>query len=66
MRPYKMVLDEQFEKLYVGCRNGILVIFDTSVNQILLMEHSIKLTKPESKSYIRTMGLDKMKNILIC
>jgi fructose-1-phosphate kinase PfkB-like protein len=66
MRPQTMVLDENFERLYVGCKNGTLVIFDTSSSKLLIMIHSIRLIKPNSKNYIKMMGLDSMKSILVC
>jgi hypothetical protein len=53
MNPYTMCLDEEMQMLYVGTREGLLVIFDVSHERDFVMVHYIKLTKPGSKNFIK-------------
>jgi len=66
LKPNTMVLDEEMQMLYVGTCEGLLVIFDVSHVSDFVMVHYIKLTRPDSKNFIKQMDLDKTKNILMC
>ena len=53
MNPYTIVLDEEMQMLYVGTREGLLVIFDVSHERDFVMVHYTKLTKQGSKNFIK-------------
>lgn len=60
-----MVFDEGMQRLYVGTKEGMLVIFDAS-QKVLIMEHHLRMIRKDSKNYIKQMDLDQGKNILMC
>jgi len=66
MRPVKMVLDEEMQWLYVGSKEGMLLIFDTAYQNHLVMLHNMRLVANRSTNYIKQMDLDKNKNIIMC
>lgn len=66
MRPVKMVLDEEIQWLYVGSKEGMLLILDTAHQNHLVMLHNMRLVANGSKNYIKQMDLDKSKNIIMC
>jgi len=53
MRPSCMVFDEGMERLYVGTKEGMLVIFDTSQKGVMVMEHHLRMVRTVSRNFIK-------------
>ena len=57
MRPCCMEFDEGMQRLYVGTKEGMLIVFDASQKDFV-MEHNMRLTRKDSRNYIKQMDLD--------
>ena len=57
MKPCCMEYEEGMQRLYVGTKEGMLIVFNTSKKSIV-MEHHMTLVKKGSKNYIKQMDLD--------
>ena len=66
MRPKCLEYDADTQRLFVGSKDGMFIIFDTSQPNCFVPIHYLRLIKQRSKNYIKAMGLDKMRNILMC
>jgi hypothetical protein len=66
MKPSALEYDKETQRLFVGSQDGMFIIFDTSKPDCFVPIHYLKLIKPKSRNHIKAMGLDKVRNIVMC
>ena len=67
-QPVTLAIDDEMQRLYVGTKEGILLILDISKKDPLMVHYMqmVPSPSPNGQNYIKQMDLDKDRNILIC